>query len=100
MNAPVRQALRPSFRNRAWKAPEFTETDVDALIGGGANALTAPILAARGMAEKEVAKFLKPKIRTLLPDPSTFKDMDAAADRLVEACNDLESTNKTIFGTV
>jgi len=87
MNAPVRKALRPSFRNRAWKAPEFSEADVDSLIGGGANALTAPILAARGMAEKEVAKFLKPKIRTLLPDPSSFKDMDAAADRLVEAIN-------------
>jgi single-stranded-DNA-specific exonuclease len=87
MNAPLRKALRPSFRNRAWKAPEFTEADVDALIGGGANALTAPILAARGMAEKEVAKFLKPKIRDLLPDPSIFKDMDAAADRVVEAIN-------------
>ena len=30
MNAPLRKALRPSFRNRAWKAPEFTEADVDA----------------------------------------------------------------------
>lgn len=85
MNAPLRQALRPSFRNRVWNTPNFTEADVDSLIGGGANALTAPILAARGMTEGEVASFLKPTIRNLLPNPSFFQDMDAAADRLVKA---------------
>ena len=35
-------------------------------------------------------------------DPRSYlkKAEQATADRLVEACNDLESTNKTIFGTV
>lgn len=86
MNAPVRH----SFRNRLWTKPEFTDTQVDALIGGGANALTAPILAARGMAEEEVADFLSPTIRSLLPNPSFFKDMDPAADRLVDAIRNRE----------
>jgi fructose-bisphosphate aldolase class II len=35
-------------------------------------------------------------------DPRSYlkKAEQATADRLVEACNDLESTSKTIFGTV
>ena len=35
-------------------------------------------------------------------DPRSYlkKAEQATADRLIEACNDLESTGKTIFGTV
>ncbi len=74
-----------SLRNRVWAEPEFTNMEVDALIAGGANALTAPVLAARKMAPTSVASFLSPKLRDLLPNPSFFLDMDRAADRLVEA---------------
>lgn len=81
MNATVRS----SFRNRLWQVPEFTSMDVDALIAGGANALTAPILAARNMPPEDVTKFLIPTFRDLMPDPAFFKDMNAAADRMVQA---------------
>jgi len=81
MNAHV----QTSFRNRVWNMPETSSLAIDALIAGGANALTAPILAARGMEESEVADFLSPTIRALLPNPSTFLDMDAAADRIAAA---------------
>ena len=74
-----------SLRNRVWSEPVIASHDVDALIASGANALTAPILAARNIAPAEVADFLSPKIRELLPNPSFFLDMDLAADRLVTA---------------
>jgi len=76
---------RRSFRNRVWSTPTVTNMAVDALIAGGANALTAPILAARNTDPDSVASFLSPKLRDLLPNPSFFLDMDRAADRLVEA---------------
>ncbi len=76
---------RRSFRNRVWEEPKVTNMAIDALIAGGANALTAPILAARGMDPETIETFLSPKLRDLLPNPSFFLDMDKAADRLVEA---------------
>jgi single-stranded-DNA-specific exonuclease len=76
---------RRSFRNRVWSTPVVTNMAVDALIAGGANALTAPILAARDTDPESVASFLSPKLRDLLPNPSFFLDMDRAADRLVQA---------------
>jgi single-stranded-DNA-specific exonuclease len=45
----------------------------------------ARILAARGIALDAVPGFLEPRLRDELPDPSRFKDMDKAADRLVAA---------------
>lgn len=78
-------ATTPSMKNRLWKMPEFTDMQVDALIAGGANALTAPILAARDTDPGTVESFLSPAIRDLLPNPAFFLDMDKAADRLVQA---------------
>src|SRR5205085_5481102 len=46
------------------------------------------ILAARGIGGDEAASFLAPRLRELLPDPSRFKDMDRAAERLAGAIRD------------
>jgi single-stranded-DNA-specific exonuclease len=43
------------------------------------------ILAARGVAIDAAPGFLAPRLRELLPDPSLFKDMDRAAERLARA---------------
>lgn len=43
------------------------------------------VLAARGVGPDEAETFLNPTLRTLLPDPSHLKDMDAAVERLVTA---------------
>ena len=45
----------------------------------------ARVLAGRGVAAPDVPGFLEPRLRDLLPDPSTLVDMDAAADRLARA---------------
>ena len=47
--------------------------------------LLGRVLAARGVALDEVAVFLDPTLRALMPDPSTLTDMDKAARRLADA---------------
>ena len=47
--------------------------------------LLARILAGRGVAPEDAATFLDPSIKTLMPDPSTLTDMNAAAARLADA---------------
>jgi single-stranded-DNA-specific exonuclease len=42
-------------------------------------------LAARGVGADQGADFLSPTLRALFPDPSTFMDMDAAAEAVVDA---------------
>ncbi|MEM8555214.1 MAG: single-stranded-DNA-specific exonuclease RecJ [Pseudomonadota bacterium] len=48
------------------------------------NAL-AQVLARRGVTSEEVDQFLAPKLRDLLPNPRTLKDMEKAAARMVSA---------------
>jgi single-stranded-DNA-specific exonuclease len=43
------------------------------------------VLAGRGIDPEAVEDFIKPSLRRLLPDPSRFHDMDAAAARLADA---------------
>jgi single-stranded-DNA-specific exonuclease len=54
------------------------------------------LLAARGIGFAEVENFLNPAIKTQLPDPSTFRDMDKAAARIAEAIINKQKT--AVFG--
>jgi len=47
--------------------------------------LIGRILAARGVAIEAAPGFLSPRLRELLPDPSLFKDIDRASERLARA---------------
>src|SRR5712692_1340849 len=58
--------------------------------------LLARILAGRGVEVDEVARFLDPTVRALMPDPDTLADMPAAATRLADAVTRGETT--AIFG--
>lgn len=58
--------------------------------------LIGRLLAARGQSLDSVESFLNPRLRDLLPDPSDFKDMDRAADRLARAIQAGETIG--IFG--
>ena len=54
------------------------------------------ILVARGIGFDDVADFLEPSLKNLLPDPSTLKDMDKAASRIADA---IEKRQKiAVFG--
>jgi len=43
------------------------------------------VLAARGVGAEDGEAFLNPSLREALPDPSGFRDMDRAADRIADA---------------
>ena len=58
--------------------------------------LLARILAGRGVEVDEVARFLDPTVRALMPDPDTLSDMAAAAARLADAV--FKGETVAIFG--
>ncbi len=47
--------------------------------------LVTQLLLARGVAHDDVERHRNPSLRAFLPDPSAFRDMDLAADRLAQA---------------
>jgi len=62
----------------------------------GVAELLARILAGRGVDVDEVASFLDPSVRSLMPDPDTLADMPAAATRLADAV--MQSETIAILG--
>ena len=56
----------------------------------------ARIMASRGLNTDIVDAYLEPRLRDLLPNPSHFKDLDKAADRLADCVEDGSSIG--IFG--
>lgn len=63
---------------------------------GSAGALVDDLLRARGCANDSLDRERAPTIRSFMPDPSVFRDMDRAAERLAAAVIERESV--TIFG--
>ena len=52
--------------------------------------IIARLLVSRHVSLEEVNGFLNPKLRDIMPDPSSLMDMDVAVDRLVKAISDNE----------
>tara|TARA_A100001391_G_scaffold202702_1_gene192981 strand:- start:128 stop:1909 length:1782 start_codon:yes stop_codon:yes gene_type:complete len=74
---------------------------------GGNMALSSPaealsqdivtqLLLSRGVAPDDLDRHRQPSLRSFLPDPSIFRDMDRAAERLAEAV--IAQENVTIYG--
>ena len=59
--------------------------------------LIAQLLLARGVLREDLERQRNPTLRSFMPDPSLFKDMDAAAARIADAVEAQEPI--TIFGT-
>ncbi len=62
----------------------------------GVPEIVGRLLAARGVDAESAASFLNPALRDHLPDPSRFKDMDRAVERLVRAVGNGEGI--AVFG--
>jgi single-stranded-DNA-specific exonuclease len=58
--------------------------------------LVDQLLLARGVAREELERHRAPTLRGFMPDPSIFRDMDAAAARLADAVEGREPV--TVFG--
>ncbi|MDR3425046.1 MAG: single-stranded-DNA-specific exonuclease RecJ [Alphaproteobacteria bacterium] len=78
--------VEQSYTGRRWLSRAYDERVTQALAQRhGLPDIIARSLNARGIGLDDAALFLDPKIRDLLPDPSCFKDMDAAAARFAAA---------------
>ncbi len=62
----------------------------------GVPELLARVLAGRGVEPDEVASFLDPSIKRLMPDPHGLTDMEAASGRIVDAV--IRGESVAIFG--
>ncbi|WP_375671117.1 single-stranded-DNA-specific exonuclease RecJ [Bartonella sp. SD1336NMGDW] len=56
----------------------------------------ARVLSARDVDEAEAVAFINPTLRTLMPDPESFRDMQCAAERIVKAL--LNQEQVAVFG--
>jgi single-stranded-DNA-specific exonuclease len=88
-------AIEASLSGKAWRWRGGNMT-----LDDGAASLDHDILdqllIGRGVAREQLAIHRAPSLRTFLPDPSIFSDMDSAADRLAQAV--LTGEQVTIFG--
>ena len=65
-------------------------------IAGLEDDIVTQLLLSRGVAREELDRHRSPSLRAFLPDPSEFRDMDRAAERLAEAVLTREPV--TIYG--
>ncbi|MZR30998.1 single-stranded-DNA-specific exonuclease RecJ [Sneathiella litorea] len=89
MDAPLAPAfldVENSLTSRRWRLRSENERlglaisqrlDVPEIVGR--------VMAGRGVPLEEAEQYLTPTLRNLLPDPSSFKDMDAGATRIAAA---------------
>lgn len=77
-----------SERSWHWRGRGNPSGDPDALI--------ADLLRARGCPDDDIQRHARPTIRDFMPDPSLFRDMDKAAERVADAV--VAGENVAIFG--
>lgn len=83
-----------SLSGKAWHW-RGRNMDLGSAIGSDGD-IVAQLLMTRGVAAEDVARHAKPTMREFLPDPSEFRDMDQAAERLAQAV--LGQEKVTIYG--
>jgi single-stranded-DNA-specific exonuclease len=86
-----------SAAGQLWRLREASDRDVLALTQRlGVSEMLARLLATRNVPIDQAEAYLEPRLRDLLPDPSTLKDMDKAASRLADAIEQGEAV--AVFG--
>ena len=58
--------------------------------------IVSQLLLSRGVAPHDLDRHRNPSLRDFLPDPSAFRDMEAAAERLAQAV--LSGETVTVYG--
>jgi len=88
-----------SLSGKAWRW-RGGNMELDESQAGGPHGLDRSILEqlllARGVAENDLARHAQPTLREFLPDPSIFRDMDTAAERLAHSV--MTGERVTIYG--
>ncbi|MBM3561761.1 MAG: single-stranded-DNA-specific exonuclease RecJ [Alphaproteobacteria bacterium] len=96
---PAFLGVERSVLGRRWRGRLDARGEAQALAltqAHGIDDFLARVIAGRGVTVAEAAGYLDPKLRDLLPDPSSLRDMDAATDRLATAIESGEQI--AIFG--
>lgn len=98
-SAPAVFGVERSLAGKAWRW-RGGNMDLGGQSIGGAIGLeddiVTQLLLARGVSRDDLDRQRSPTLRAFLPDPSDFRDMDAAAERLAEAVIGGETV--TIYG--
>ena len=102
-NTPSNSTLAPvlgvtqSLSDKAWEwRGGNMELDPSADPRGLDQDITSQLLMTRGVARDDIARHAKPTMREFLPDPSAFRDMDQAAERIAEAV--ISGETITVYG--
>src|SRR5215472_1871556 len=83
--APFALGVKSSFAGRAWRMREGGGDAARELEIAGLSAALAQVLASRGVTRETAPQFLDPRLRTQMPDPHHFANMERAAARFVDA---------------
>lgn len=96
-------AIESSLSGKAWRwrggnmdLAGATGGDSPAGHGGLEHDIVTQLLLARGVPHDDLERHRNPSLRAFLPDPSAFRDMDAAAERLAQAV--LTGETLTVYG--
>ena len=84
---PAFLSVDNSLTGRSWRGPDpALERAAEALAQESRLPLpVSRILAERGVPAHEAQAYLEPRLRDLLPDPLSLRDMDKAAERILRA---------------
>ena len=96
---PAFLGVERSVLGRRWRGRLDARGEAQALAlsqAYGIDDFLARVIAGRGVTVADAESYLDPKLRDLMPDPSSLRDMDAAADRLARAIETFEQI--AIFG--
>lgn len=96
---PAFLGVERSVLGRRWRGRLDARGEAQALAltqTHGIDDFLARVIAGRGVTVADAAGYLDPKLRDLLPDPSSLRDMDAATNRLAEAIE--KSEQIAVFG--
>lgn len=89
--------IERSLSDRRWTRGQGDERLAEAISQRhGLSILLGEVLANRGVGLDECLSYLEPRLKDLLPDPSRFKDMDAAAAILAEHV--VQNRRMAVFG--
>jgi single-stranded-DNA-specific exonuclease len=96
---PAFLGVERSMLGRRWRGRLDARGEAQALAltqAHGIDDFLARVIAGRGVTVADAAGYLDPKLRDLMPDPSSLRDMDAATSRLAHAIETGEQI--AIFG--
>lgn len=95
--APAFLNVTRSVLGRRWRLRSLDDRLALALAQqAGLPEILGRVLAGRGIGPEALDDHLNPSLRRLLPDPSRFRDMDAAAERLADAI--VKGETVAVFG--